>query len=82
MWHKIKLVLLAITVILLLVLTLRNTAEVEIDLLFTTVSMPQAAGLFIAAAIGFVAGALLAVVWVSRRSGGSKSVKEPTKSSR
>ena len=76
MWHKIKLVLLFVAVILLLVVTLRNTAEVEIDFLFTTVSMPQAAALFLAAAIGLVVGALLMAIWLSRRKTTSKGVKK------
>lgn len=79
MWQKIKLALLLVAVVLLLVLTLRNTAEVEIDLLFTKVAMPQAAGLFLAAAIGFLVGALLTAVWFSRRLGGGKSTKDPKK---
>jgi uncharacterized integral membrane protein len=66
-WHKIKLFCLIISVILLLVLTLRNTSSVEIDLLFTTVTMPQAAGLFLAAAIGFLVGLMLMVVLRTRR---------------
>jgi uncharacterized integral membrane protein len=69
MWQKMKLFLLALSVILLLVVTLRNTAEVEIDLLVTEVTMPQAAGLFLSAAIGFIAGLLVAAVWLSRRRG-------------
>lgn len=75
MWYKIKLVLLLVAVILLLVLTLRNTAAVEIDFLFRTISMPQAAALFLAAAIGFMVGALLMAVWLSRRKVASKGAK-------
>jgi uncharacterized integral membrane protein len=75
-WQKLKLFFLVVFVVLLLVLTLRNTAEVEIDLLFWTVKMPQAAGLFLAALMGCLVGTLITAVWLSRRLGAAKGPKK------
>lgn len=56
MGHKIKLVVIAILAILVLIVALQNTANVETKLLFATVTMPRAILLFVMLAIGFVIG--------------------------
>lgn len=72
MWQKIKLGLLTLVFVLLLVVTLQNTAPTETKLLFYEVTMPQAASMFLAAAIGFTGGALAVGWFLTRRKTGSK----------
>jgi uncharacterized integral membrane protein len=57
--HKIKLGVIAVLVVLVLIIALQNTANVETKLLFATVTMPRAILLFVMLAIGFVIG------WIS-----------------
>jgi len=54
--HKIKLAVIAILAILVLIIALQNTANVETKILFATVTMPRAILLFVMLAIGFVIG--------------------------
>ena len=67
--HKVKLAVIAILAILVLVVALQNTANVETRILFATVTMPRAILLFVMLAIGFVIG------WLS---GARFSVKKKT----
>ncbi len=60
---RFKLVLLIILVILLLVVIVQNLEPVSAAFLFVTVTMPLALLLFIMAAIGFVVGAIVALVY-------------------
>jgi len=59
-WQRIKFVTIAILVILVLIIALQNTANVETKLLFASVTMPRAILLFVMLAIGFVIGRLTA----------------------
>ncbi len=54
--HKIKLGVIAVLSILVLIVALQNTANVETKLLFATVTMPRAILLFVMLAIGFAIG--------------------------
>ena len=68
MMQKIKLVVIAILAVLVLIVALQNTANVETKLLFATVTMPRAILLFVMLVIGFVIG------WLS---GARYSIKKP-----
>ena len=68
MMQKIKLVVIAILAVLVLIVALQNTANVETNLLFATVTMPRAILLFVMLVIGFVIG------WLS---GARYSIKKP-----
>ncbi len=57
--HKIKLGVIAVPTILVLKIALQNTANVETDILFATITMPRAILLFVMLAIGFVIGWLM-----------------------
>lgn len=67
MIQKLKLVLLGLGFLLLLIITLQNTQQIETTLLFYKFSMPQAGSLFLAAALGFVCGALTTGVILAKR---------------
>jgi uncharacterized integral membrane protein len=67
---RFKLIVLIILVILLLVVIIQNLSPVSARFLFVTVTMPLALFLFIMAAVGFVVGAIVALVY---RTGGKKS---------
>lgn len=67
---RLKLLLLIILVIVLLVMIIQNLGDVTAKFLFIEVKMPLALFLFIMAAVGFVAGAITAMVY---RTGGRKS---------
>jgi uncharacterized integral membrane protein len=54
--HKIKLGVIAGLAILVLIIAIQNTANVETKLLFATITMPRAILLFVMMAIGFVIG--------------------------
>ena len=56
MLRRIKFIAIAILVILVLIIALQNTTNVETKLLFATVTMPRAILLFVMLAIGFVIG--------------------------
>ena len=58
--RKAKLVAGVIAAILAVVVVLQNTETVDTKILFTTISMPRAALLFITLVIGFLLGALTA----------------------
>lgn len=58
--NKLKLVAIAVVSLLVLILVLQNTQAVETNLLFLTVTMPNAALLFGALIIGFAIGVLTA----------------------
>ena len=72
MWQKAKLALLIVAFLLLLVLTLQNTAATQTNFLFYEVTLPLAASLFLAALLGFAGGILATLVWLSRRGKGKK----------
>ena len=67
---RLKLILLIILVIVLLVMIVQNLGDVTAKFLFVEVTMPLALFLFIMAAVGFVAGAIVALVY---RTDGKKS---------
>jgi uncharacterized integral membrane protein len=60
---RLKVILLIVLVVLLLVLIIQNLGEVSARFLFVTVTMPLALFLFIMAAVGFVVGAIVALVY-------------------
>jgi uncharacterized integral membrane protein len=59
MMGRIKLVLVGMAILLIVVIVLQNTDTVETKLLFFSMTMPRAALLFGAMAIGFTAGVLV-----------------------
>jgi uncharacterized integral membrane protein len=63
-------ILLIIMVVVLLVMILQNLGSVTAKFLFVEVTMPLALFLFVMAAVGFVAGAIVALVY---RTDGRKS---------
>ena len=78
--NKVKLVAIAVTSLLVLIVVLQNTQAVETNLLFLTVTMPNAALLFGTLIIGFALGVLTAghIVSVAKRTAGSTaSAKQP-----
>jgi len=54
--RKVKWIIIAVLAIVVLIVALQNTANVETRLLFATVTMPRAILLFVMLAIGFVIG--------------------------
>ncbi len=54
--RKLKLIFIAVLAIIVLIIAIQNTANVETRLLFATVTMPRAVLLFVMLAIGFVIG--------------------------
>ncbi len=54
--QKLKLIFIAILAIIVLIIAIQNTDNVETRLLFATVTMPRAVLLFVMLAIGFVIG--------------------------
>ena len=60
---KVKLVGALVLALMVAVLILQNTDEVETRLLFATVTMPRAVLLFLTALLGFAAGILVSVYW-------------------
>ncbi|MCA9120459.1 MAG: LapA family protein [Planctomycetaceae bacterium] len=77
--NKVKLVAIAVTSLLVLIVVLQNTQAVETNLLFLTVTMPNAALLFGTLIIGFALGVLTAghIVSVEKRTVSTASDKEP-----
>jgi uncharacterized integral membrane protein len=57
----VKLVGIGLALIIVVVLILQNTQQVETRILFATIEMPRAVLLFITAALGFAAGLLMAL---------------------
>ena len=64
---KLKLVSAAILAVLVIILILQNTTEVDTRILFITVTMPRAVLLFITWLIGVAVGLLLAVTKLARQ---------------
>ena len=60
---RLKVILLIILVVVLLVMIVQNLGDVTAKFLFVEVSMPLALFLFIMAAVGFVVGAIVALVY-------------------
>ena len=58
--NKLKIVGTAVVVLVVVIIVLQNTQDVETKLLFTTVTMPNAALLFGTLVIGFATGVLTA----------------------
>lgn len=55
-FKKVKLIIIAVLAVIVLIIALQNTANVETRLLFATVTMPRAVLLFVMLLIGFVIG--------------------------
>jgi uncharacterized integral membrane protein len=77
--NKLKLVAIAVVSLLVLIVVLQNTQAVETNLLFLTVTMPNAALLFGTLIIGFAIGVLTAghIVSIAKRPAGTAGVKQP-----
>lgn len=58
--HKAKLITVGVLALVVLVIGLQNTQQVDTRLLFVTVTMPRALLLLVTAALGFVAGVIFA----------------------
>jgi uncharacterized integral membrane protein len=58
--QKVKMILGAVLAVLVIIVVLQNTEEVETDLLFFTIKMPRAALLAGTAVIGFALGVITA----------------------
>jgi uncharacterized integral membrane protein len=69
MMNRIKLIAVAIAALLTVIVVLQNTETVETKLLFFTLSMPRAALLFGAIAVGFTVGVLVANRIAARNGG-------------
>lgn len=67
--NKLKIVGIAAIVLIVLIVVLQNTQAVETNLLFLTVTMPNAALMFGTLIVGFVVGVLAAghIVLISKR---------------
>jgi uncharacterized integral membrane protein len=76
--NKLKLVAIAVTSLLVLIVVLQNTQAVETHLLFLTVTMPNAALLFGTLIIGFAIGVLTAghIVSIAKRTAGTEVDKQ------
>jgi uncharacterized integral membrane protein len=68
-----KHIAIVVLAVLSLVVVLQNTAAVETQLLFVTLTMPRAVLLFITLLIGFVTGVFVSVAFLKRRSRGKQS---------
>ena len=64
---KIKIVVAALAAIVLIVVILQNTQQVETKLLFVTITMPRAVLLFTMLAVGFVLGMLAVGRWTRKQ---------------
>lgn len=65
-------------VLLVLIVTLQNTEEVETKLLFVTMNMPRALLLFLNLMIGYILG-LVTMIILKRRAGRTKKLHDSTK---
>jgi uncharacterized integral membrane protein len=76
--NKVKLVAIAAICLVVLIVVLQNTQAVETNLLFLTVTMPNAALLFGTLIIGFAIGVLTAghIVSLAKRKAGAVSEKD------
>jgi uncharacterized integral membrane protein len=77
--NKLKLVAIAVVSLLVLIVVLQNTQAVETNLLFLTVTMPNAALLFGTLIIGFAIGVLTAghIVSIAKRTTSTATDKQP-----
>ena len=77
--NKLKLVAIAAVSLVVLIVVLQNTQAVETNLLFLTVTMPNAALLFGTLIIGFAIGVLTAghIVSIAKRTTSSANDKQP-----
>ncbi|MCA9146961.1 MAG: LapA family protein [Planctomycetales bacterium] len=77
--NKVKSVAIAVTSLLVLIVVLQNTQAVETNLLFLTVTMPNAALLFGTLIIGFAIGVLTAghIVSIAKRTANAAGDKQP-----
>jgi len=77
--NKLKVVVIAVVSLVVLIVVLQNTQAVETNLLFLTVTMPNAALLFGTLIIGFAIGVLTAghIVSIAKRTTGSASDRQP-----
>jgi len=77
--NKLKLVAIAVVSLLVLIVVLQNTQVVETNLLFLTVTMPNAALLFGTLIIGFAIGVLTAghIVSIAKRTASTVTDKQP-----
>lgn len=66
--QKIKVVLAIILAILMLIVVLQNTEQIQTNILFISIKMPLAALLFVTAMIGFLIGLLVASRRMFRKS--------------
>ena len=76
--NKVKLVAVAVVSLVVLIVVLQNTQAVETNLLFLTVTMPNAALLFGTLITGFAIGVLTAghIVSIAKRTVGTSSDKQ------
>ena len=65
--RRIKFIVIAVLAVLVLIVALQNTANVETKLLFATVTMPRAILLFVMLLIGFVIGWLTGARFTLKR---------------
>lgn len=74
---KVRLVLFALLVLLVLVVIFRNLEETRLELIVTTVTLPLAALLLVTLAIGFAMGLFMPTIWKMRswRRGKNKPAK-------
>jgi len=77
--NKLKLVAIAVVSLVVLIVVLQNTQAVETNLLFLTVTMPNAALLFGTMIIGFAIGGPTAghIVSIAKRAAGTASDIQP-----
>ena len=77
--NKLKLVAIAVISLVVLIVVLQNTQAVETNLLFLTITMPNAALLFGTLIIGFAIGVLTAghIASIAKRIAGTASDKQP-----
>jgi uncharacterized integral membrane protein len=66
MWQKVQVVFGAVLALVIVIVVLQNTEQVETKLLFVSVTMPRAALLFGTLVVGFVLGALMGGQLLSR----------------
>lgn len=77
MMNRIRLVAVGLLVLLMVIVVLQNTEAVETRLLFFSITMPRAALLFGALAIGFSSGVLVSNRILDRGSAVSETAEDP-----
>ena len=78
--NKVRLVVFALLVILLLIVVFRNLEATPVELIITTVTLPLAGLLMVTLAIGFAMGFFVNTIWKVRSWRRAKATKEPTRS--